>query len=238
MPTQAWVHRARYLGPSRPQAGRGAARQGGPRAARHPGAAARPPRARAGRERVVEPDRDPRRDPPRPRARDRRRDHDLAAELDPSRRRRREARDGRALGRRPARLRRRPRPPALGERGRAGEGEGRRRRREARRALGRRDRLRRRTSSPTRCARSSRAAASLTIPNGSDFDDFDGLAYTPGARLRITHTGSFFGKRDPRPFLQALHDSGARRRRALPRRLPQRRPRVGRAGSASATGSS
>jgi glycosyltransferase involved in cell wall biosynthesis len=48
----------------------------------------------------------------------------------------------------------------------------------------------------------------LTIANGSDFDDFDGLAYTPGARMRITHAGSFFGKRDPRPFLQALHDSG------------------------------
>lgn len=46
-----------------------------------------------------------------------------------------------------------------------------------------------------------------TIPNGSDFDDFEGLAYAPGERLRITHTGSFFGKRDPRPFLQALHDS-------------------------------
>src|SRR4029079_13374370 len=48
----------------------------------------------------------------------------------------------------------------------------------------------------------------VTIPNGSDFDDFEGLAYTPGERLRITHAGSFFGKRDPRPFLQALHDSG------------------------------
>ena len=47
-----------------------------------------------------------------------------------------------------------------------------------------------------------------TIPNGSDFDDFGGLDYTPGERLRITHTGSFFGKRDPKPFLQALHDSG------------------------------
>ena len=35
-----------------------------------------------------------------------------------------------------------------------------------------------------------------------------GLPYTPGDRLRITHTGSFFGKRDPRPFLQALRDSG------------------------------
>ena len=48
----------------------------------------------------------------------------------------------------------------------------------------------------------------LTILNGSDFDDMEGLAYSPGERLRITHAGSFFGKRDPRPFLQALHDSG------------------------------
>ena len=47
-----------------------------------------------------------------------------------------------------------------------------------------------------------------TIPNGCDFDDFAGLEYRPAERFRITHTGSFFGKRDPRPFLQALHDSG------------------------------
>ncbi len=47
-----------------------------------------------------------------------------------------------------------------------------------------------------------------TIANGCDFDDFVGLAYTPSPRLRVTHAGSFFGKRDPRPFLQALHDSG------------------------------
>ena len=46
------------------------------------------------------------------------------------------------------------------------------------------------------------------IANGSDFDDFAGLAYRAGARMRITHTGSFLGKRDPRPFLQALADSG------------------------------
>jgi glycosyltransferase involved in cell wall biosynthesis len=45
------------------------------------------------------------------------------------------------------------------------------------------------------------------IANGCDFDDFAGLEHTPGARFRITHTGSFFGQRDPRPFLQALHDS-------------------------------
>jgi glycosyltransferase involved in cell wall biosynthesis len=47
-----------------------------------------------------------------------------------------------------------------------------------------------------------------TILNGADFDDFAGLEYRRDARFRITHTGSFFGKRDPRPFLQALADSG------------------------------
>ena len=47
-----------------------------------------------------------------------------------------------------------------------------------------------------------------TIANGCDFDDFVGLEYRPSKRFRITHAGSFFGKRDPRPFLQALHDSG------------------------------
>jgi glycosyltransferase involved in cell wall biosynthesis len=46
-----------------------------------------------------------------------------------------------------------------------------------------------------------------TIANGCDFDDFAGLEYRPAPRFRITHTGSFFGRRDPRPFLQALHDS-------------------------------
>ena len=48
----------------------------------------------------------------------------------------------------------------------------------------------------------------VTISNGCDFDDFAGLAYSPGPRFRITHTGSFFGKRDPRPFLTALAESG------------------------------
>jgi glycosyltransferase involved in cell wall biosynthesis len=46
-----------------------------------------------------------------------------------------------------------------------------------------------------------------TIPNGCDFEDFDGLEYRPGERFRITHTGSFFGHRDPRPFLTALAES-------------------------------
>ena len=48
----------------------------------------------------------------------------------------------------------------------------------------------------------------VTIANGSDFEDFAGLPYRRGGRLRVTHTGSFFGKRDPRPFLEALATSG------------------------------
>jgi glycosyltransferase involved in cell wall biosynthesis len=48
----------------------------------------------------------------------------------------------------------------------------------------------------------------VTIANGSDFDDFAGLEYRRGERFRITHTGSFFGKRDPRPFLRALAGPG------------------------------
>jgi glycosyltransferase involved in cell wall biosynthesis len=48
----------------------------------------------------------------------------------------------------------------------------------------------------------------VTIANGSDFDDFAGLDHVPSQRFRITHAGSFFGKRDPRPFLTALKQSG------------------------------
>jgi glycosyltransferase involved in cell wall biosynthesis len=47
-----------------------------------------------------------------------------------------------------------------------------------------------------------------TIANGSDFDDFVGLEYRRTDRFRLTHTGSFFGHRDPRPFLRALQASG------------------------------
>jgi glycosyltransferase involved in cell wall biosynthesis len=48
----------------------------------------------------------------------------------------------------------------------------------------------------------------LTIANGCDFDDFAGLEHHPSDRLRITHAGHFHGKRDPKPFLQALAESG------------------------------
>ncbi len=48
----------------------------------------------------------------------------------------------------------------------------------------------------------------VTIENGCDFDDFAGLEHHASARFRITHAGSFFGRRDPRPFLTAFSDSG------------------------------
>src|SRR6266550_2405265 len=48
----------------------------------------------------------------------------------------------------------------------------------------------------------------VTIANGSDFDDFAGLEYHSSEKLRITHAGHFHGKRDPKPFLRALADSG------------------------------
>jgi hypothetical protein len=51
----------------------------------------------------------------------------------------------------------------------------------------------------------SPSAPVVTIANGSDFEDFAGMEYTPSTdRFRITHAGSFFGKRDPKPFLTAL----------------------------------
>ena len=54
----------------------------------------------------------------------------------------------------------------------------------------------------------------VTIPNGCDFEDFDGLEYRRGARFRLTHTGTFFGRRTAQPVLEALArsdpDVGAR----------------------------
>jgi glycosyltransferase involved in cell wall biosynthesis len=48
----------------------------------------------------------------------------------------------------------------------------------------------------------------VTIENGCDFDDFAGLEHHASSRFRITHAGSFFGRRDPRPFLTAFAESG------------------------------
>jgi glycosyltransferase involved in cell wall biosynthesis len=48
----------------------------------------------------------------------------------------------------------------------------------------------------------------FTIANGCDFDDFAGLVHHSSDRLRVTHAGHFHGKRDPKPFLRALSESG------------------------------
>jgi glycosyltransferase involved in cell wall biosynthesis len=48
-----------------------------------------------------------------------------------------------------------------------------------------------------------------TIANGCDFEDFAGLEYRPGNRFRLTHTGSFFGRRSPRALLEALAGADA-----------------------------
>ena len=48
----------------------------------------------------------------------------------------------------------------------------------------------------------------VTIANGCDFDDFAGLVHHTSDKLRITHAGHFHGKRDPKPFLRALAESG------------------------------
>jgi glycosyltransferase involved in cell wall biosynthesis len=48
-----------------------------------------------------------------------------------------------------------------------------------------------------------------TIANGCDFEDFAGLEYRPANRFRLTHTGSFFGRRSPRAVLEALAGADA-----------------------------
>jgi glycosyltransferase involved in cell wall biosynthesis len=47
------------------------------------------------------------------------------------------------------------------------------------------------------------------IRNGCDFEDFAGLTYSAGDRFRLTHTGSFYGERDPRAALRAVAASSA-----------------------------
>jgi glycosyltransferase involved in cell wall biosynthesis len=59
-----------------------------------------------------------------------------------------------------------------------------------------------RTTAEQTAARTGRAVT--TIPNGCDFEDFDGLEYHPSKRFRITHVGLFIGNRSPKPFLTAV----------------------------------
>ncbi len=66
------------------------------------------------------------------------------------------------------------------------------------------------------------------VANGCDFDEFEGLVYARGERMRIVHAGSFFGQRTPRPFLTAfaalLHDRPDLRERVQAAFLGDLRP--------------
>ena len=114
VPTQAWVHRVRYVGP---KARKPAEELRGGRWARAgvaSGSGDCPPAARPRRECDLESHRDPRGDPHRPARGDRRRHDDVASRLDPLRRRRRQAGDGCALACRPSRPARRQPTAARG----------------------------------------------------------------------------------------------------------------------------
>jgi glycosyltransferase involved in cell wall biosynthesis len=49
------------------------------------------------------------------------------------------------------------------------------------------------------------------IGHGVDFDDFAGLDHAPADRFTVVHTGAFFGRRTPRPFLAGVRDLLERR---------------------------
>ena len=209
VPTQAWVHRARYVGPK----GRKPAEElhgttGLERALVH---------ARLASRRLLVPDENvtwnltaiPAAIRIARAGGDRRRDHDLAAELGPPRRRRRASATGCAWV---ADLRdslvahphRRAESVAVRAKEKATSGVARLVARWAdaivvRLRGDRRRDARARAARPGR-ARSRTAATSTTSPGSST---------AAATRFRITHTGSFFGKRDPRPFLKALADSGS-----------------------------
>ena len=67
-----------------------------------------------------------------------------------------------------------------------------------------------------------------TIANGCDFDDFAGLEYRPAAALPDHARGELLREARPAAVPAGAARLGRRRRRALRRRLPGLRPRVGR----------
>jgi glycosyltransferase involved in cell wall biosynthesis len=191
--------------PARAETGGGAARIDGPGAPDSPGAARWPPAPAPGRERALERHRDSGRDPDRQARGHRRRADDVAAELRPPRRRRREEGHRRALGRRLALV---AHPHRRAERLAVRVKE------QGEHAVAK---LVARSADAVVAVSDAIAAEArgfsprgpvVTIANGSDFDDFAGLEYRRADRFRITHTGSFFGKRTPRPFLTGLAQSG------------------------------
>ena len=75
----------------------------------------------------------------------------------------------------------------------------------------------------------------VTISNGCDFDDFAGLAYTPGRALPDHPHRQLLRQARPAPVPDRARGVGARRAGALPRRLPLGGPRLGRPSTASET---
>ncbi len=131
-----------------------------------------------------------------------------------------QARDRGEVGRRSPGLDGRPSAPGRRAADRPREGAGRAADRAPRRAPRGRDRRRCRGDRGPRCAAQPARLRRARSRTAADFDDFAGLEYRRGERFRITHAGSFFGKRDPRPFLTALarvEASIAALRRRLPR---------------------
>jgi glycosyltransferase involved in cell wall biosynthesis len=57
----------------------------------------------------------------------------------------------------------------------------------------------------------SAPAKTHVIGHGVDLDDFAGLDHAPGERFTVVHTGAFFGRRSPRPFLTGVRDLLERR---------------------------
>ena len=204
VPTQAWIHRARYLGPrARKPAEELRAADGLERALLQAQVTAR---------RLLVPDASvtwnltaiPGRDPDRASGGDRRGDHDLAARLGALRRCRGSEGDGRALARRPARPARREPAPARRHHRDARAAGGERAGRAARRSPRRRRLVRlggdRGGGARPRRARSrarrSRTGATSTTSRGSS---------TRRRRASGSRTpAASSGKRDPRPFLQAF----------------------------------
>ena len=206
IPAGCVVHRARYRGPSfeqtpaaRMAAARGPRRLTTPRiAARAPAAAARPGGRVAAR-------RGARGASGRARARDRRGADDLAARLGAPDRRARRAPGGHPLGGGRAGLAARAPAPGLRAPNRSVSSA---RPRSA--SCGGRSLRAGAITAVTPFIRDEAAALAPrlvpveVIANGCDFSAFEGLVHTPSPRLRIVHTGSFFGQRSPRPFCEAL----------------------------------
>ena len=116
-------------------------------------------------------------------------------------------------------------PHRRAEPGRPREGEGRRGCGAARRPLRRRDHLRLRRDR-RRGARLSPRGRVVTISNGCDFDDFAGLDYTPGSASG-SPTPAASSASATRGRSDRARRVRPRRPGALPRRLPLRRPGVG-----------